>query len=563
MIAMKQITKSLLVTLFIILFNLTGMAQSLESLINDADLTFYKEDFESAFTKYNYIRLVNPREKSIDYHREIAYHLTAGRGTDLDFLLSFEGTRGKSDKFYNYWMGRVYFSRYEFQKAKEHFDAFLKVPAYKSDIIVEETRYFLEKSNQAIRFYDDPDYYEITSVGDAVNSDANEMSPAFFGGHNELVFMSDRSPRSDDEPFMLFHAIKTGNDWAEPTPLEEFGTYEANRAKVEIVNEDGKLFVYQPDNGGNLYFSEPTNSGWTTLNEFDTKMKKSMVESHFFINDHEDRIFFSSKKSGQYDIYESFRDPDTREWTEPTLVLGINTSADEDSPYLSHDGERLYFSSNRPESIGGYDIFVSYKLPNTNAWSEPENLGFPINTIDDEMNFEINPGDKTGFFSSNRLHGEGGFDIYSFKEITKLWVKGHVMDEISGAPVDGATIKFHPKTYLDESFTASISSDGSYEVNLIVKEDYKVEIVLDGYAIYDGDFSSITDDFSKPILQDYAISIPAHHPAHPDYAKIYEGEKEEVSSLAMLGSKFRAGQKAVINNIYFNPQSSDILAGSE
>ncbi len=562
---MRSIMKITFISLTLI-WSLQVSSQNIEKLISEADYTLYKESFDKAYEQYENIHLLYPDEEQILYHKEIAYHLTEGRGTSLDNLLSFEDTKGVSDKFYNYWLGRVYFGRYEFEKARTHFKAFLDIKAYKSSTIINETKVFMRRIDKAMDRYNDPNYYEIEPIGGGVNSKYADISPAFFGDNDELLFASSRASNDPKNPeFKIYHSTKSGITWSSPTEVSALGTFEKQNAKVEVVDKQGKLFIFKENGGGDLYYSTPNGNGWTKPEEFDSKIKKSLVESHFFISDDEDHILFASDKGGKgLDIYESFINRSTGEWSDPKPVKGgVNSDYNEDSPFISHDGNYLYFSSDRPGSTGGMDIYRSKYDSQFKRWTKAENIGFPVNTIDDEINFQLNPDGKTGYFSSNRLHGEGDYDIYYFHEIQKLLATGNVYDE-NGQVVSNAVVKFHPKRYEDESFTSEVNESGEYNVNLIAKEEFNVEVLIEDQVVFNGYFESKTSDFNNPIGQDFHITLPKEKVQKVDYASLFENKKEnEVTTLDMLGNKFSVGKKVVINNIYFAFESDDIIVDND
>ena len=146
-----------------------------------------------------------------------------------------------------------------------------------------------------------------------------------------------------------------------------------------------------------------------------------------FTRDHKTLIFSAQKEEiGNLDLYVSHKTDDG--WTTPEeLSTKINTGFDEDAPFLSHDGKRLYFSSKGHNSSGGYDFFVS-ELQDDGSWGAPVNLGYPMNSAGDDIYISFKENDKTGFFSSNREGGFGGMDIYSFGMLKKT-VRGTAKDQ--------------------------------------------------------------------------------------------------------------------------------------
>lgn len=555
------------ISLYVILvLGLIGAeAQSKRQLMNKAEYTFYGENFEEALRMYEQLEAEHPKETDHLYFKYIAQLLTTHRGQDIDKLLALEEIHGKHDKFYNYWLGRVHMSRYELELARERFQGFLEVDAYKSDIILKEVKTYLSKLKYAEKFYNDPDEYEIEPLPADVNTPYDEITPAFFSGHQELLFASNRPVSLKGmaaSNFGIYHSENVQGKWITPTKVDVMGETSYENAKIEIIDKDNRLYTYRPEDGGNIMYSEFANNKWSSLKEFDSKIKNKHIESHFFINDAEDLILFISQARKDKEIWE------TRlvngNWTEPGPIKGsINSPYDEESPFLSHDGATLYFSSNRPESMGGYDVFRAKYDYNTGVWQKPENMGFPINTIDDEINFEVTPSDQSGYLSSNRLHSQGGYDIYYFHIIDKILIKGKVIDG-SGNPVAGAEVKFHPKVYEDEAFIAKTNSDGSYQTLIINKEDFRVEVLVFQTPIHNEDYTSYIPTNSPHLSLDINVSVPAGLKKHKNFATIFEGEKGKSNvEIEMIGSKFRSGNKVVLNNIYFDFQSYSLKPESD
>lgn len=549
-------------TLLTVIILFPAQAQSIKKMMEKADMALYREQFEEAVALYDDVLNKKPEHSGAQYHQLIARHLSTSRGQDLSDLLAFEDSKGHTDKFYNYWMGRVHLLRYEFDLAERHFDAFLELDTYKSKEIIKETMDFKDAIVVARGFYDQPSEFELEQLDYPINSKHADLSPGYFNDHNELVFTSSRPTKEwqkSPNDFLVFHTLKeSSNGWTTPQILRNIGVLPRNAPKVEVVNEDGKLFIYKNQNGGDLFYSNPEEFGWTIPEEFDSKITTTKLESDFFINDQENKILFASKRGGNgLDIYESNLKIDGS-WSAPKPIAGkVNSRFDEDSPFISHDGQTLYFSSNRTESMGGYDVFQSQYNSVTKTWSEPVNLGFPINTIDDEINYQLQEDNLSGFLSSNRLHSLGDYDIYYFHKEGQAKLEGIVLNE-NDQPLANAIVKYHPEKYLDESFSTMADENGYYQLQLFSNESYRVEVYDDLTLVHSDKFSTTITSHKKLLKNDLKVTDEVKKP-QTDFTALYEGgNKEESETLSMLGSKFRVGQKAVLRNIYFQSGSASL-----
>ncbi|MCV9385810.1 OmpA family protein [Reichenbachiella ulvae] len=543
-----------------------------EEMIQKADHHFYNEEFKKALLLYNQILHEYPDNHYIQYHKHIANHLIYGHESTMDSLREYERNEGKTDKFYNYWLGRIHYKSYEFDLSEKHYQAFLDLEAYKTEEITNEAKKRLEQTKRARQFYLNTNDYEVINMGPPINSSAADISPAFFADHNELIFSSSRlkpsHPLKEETKgvFTIFHCINTGSSWQKPTALKELGTFEENNAKIEVVNNDGRLFMYIKDGDrSNLFYSQPNGEDWKVPTEFDPKLKEAHIASHFFINDEETVIYFSSPSPrGDLDLYQTHFEPGSQSWSSPVPVPGdINTSADEDSPYLSHDGKSIYYSSNNPDlSIGGFDIIQSEWNAASNSWSKVKNVGFPINTIDNEINLQLNPDNISGFLSSDRIHGKGDYDIYYFHKHGKVIAKGTVYDNSTGKPIPEAQVDMRPVTNADEHFKTYTDANGQYSMEIFSKELFDADITVLGHKAYSEQVVSDHGDRNRLFVQDFHIQVPEAI-EETDYLALFDRNKEsQYEKLDMMGSKFRAGQKVMLKNIYFDVHSAHLTQES-
>lgn len=573
------------------LFTLTqtnAIAQKEDKVYASAMDAFYDEAFGDAIQLFSEVQELNPKFKKndVEYRLEISrLMLKENRERPLNDMLAFRETSGKRDKFYHYWMGRVYANKYMFPEAVESWRKFLGQKAYKSKEIVEETKDFIKETETLVAFFDNPDNYEVHPLEAPINTKFAEMSPVYFEDKQELLYASAHGSRNDI--FKIFHSTRQNYSWSPPTEVSSLGRFSKNNANIEVVNEDGKLFIFNEKKDA-LYFSEPNGNGWSEPKEFDSHLSSKNLASHFYINTHEDRIIFVSKeKKNGLDLHESFKDANSGKWSKPTQFASvINSPWDEESPYLSPDEKKLYFSSNKPGGIGGFDVYVSEFDESTNTWKEPVNLGWPINSPDDDMHFKMNDDLESGYFVSNRIYSQGDYDIFFFWEIEKAFIEGRVLNALTEEVITSGEIRFHPSQYLMEYFRSPIDENGKYRAEIISDEAYRVEIIsgidtlgVETYEVHDSKGEAIThiQDFyaysknatpeEMAAFEKKTAQILAEKPKPeptpvikeleeiPEQKTVLVEEKpqpKETEEVENLSSKYRVSNKSILKNIYFD-----------
>jgi outer membrane protein OmpA-like peptidoglycan-associated protein len=195
---------------------------------------------------------------------------------------------------------------------------------------------------------------------------------------------------------------------------------------------------------------------------------------------------------GGSDLYVSHLQPNGKWSTPENMGREINTSGDEQCPFIHADNQTLYFTSNGLLGYGEADIFYIRKGP-AGVWSKPMNLGYPINTIAQEGTLFIGADGKTAYYSSDRPDGKGGLDIYSFelredvRPYKTLWVKGQVFDNKTkkGLPSAVELIDLATKMPLSKVQT---DEQGNYLVTLPLGKDYAFNVNRKGYLFYSDNF---------------------------------------------------------------------------
>lgn len=314
------------------------------------------------------------------------------------------------------------------------------------------------------------------------------------GIYYEDVYISYRSDTGWSHPVKMNEGINTiGHDASK--------CISPNGEKMIIYRYGKDKMLSQAS--GDLYMSEFKNNTWSKAERLPDKINSPGWEPSASIGDDEKIIYFVSSRSGGQggtDIY-SIKKLPTGEWAEP-MNLGptINTPDDEDSPFISPDGKTLYFSSNGHKTMGGYDIFKSEYNEEKKQWSIPLNVGYPISTAHDDLYFQWSADGQRVYFSSVRPEGYGDKDIYYAvinKKATEMVIfKGEVLNAVNKKPVE-ATIKVTEKnTNQVIGIFKADGNDGSYMFVLNGGKEYLVNVEADNFA-------SVSESYNLKELREF------------------------------------------------------------
>ncbi len=286
------------------------------------------------------------------------------------------------------------------------------------------------------KFISQPVNAEITNVGSIINGKYSDYAPVISADEKVMVFTSRREgstggKRDVDGDFFedIYITRKENGQWGKPKNIGSPVNTKFHDATIAISPDGKELFVYKDNSQGtgDIYttFIKPDGS-WEDLKSMGKNINTSYHETSISITADGKTVYFSSNRPGGFgglDIYKSEKNA-KGEWGEAVnLGKEINTEYDDDAPFISFDGKHLYFSSEGHETMGGYDIFkISWE---NGKWTKPDNLGFPINTADNDVYFVLTADEKTGYYASAKEGGWGYKDIYMIKmpEIKIIEVK--------------------------------------------------------------------------------------------------------------------------------------------
>jgi outer membrane protein OmpA-like peptidoglycan-associated protein len=199
---------------------------------------------------------------------------------------------------------------------------------------------------------------------------------------------------------------------------------------------------------------------------------------------------------------------DNGQWSTPTaLPRHINTTQQEESVLIHPDGKTLYFASRGHVGMGGSDIYVT-RLDAKGNWSQPENLGYPINTKYDENSLMVSPDGEIAFFASDRKGGYGDLDIYyfempeEFRPTKTLYFEGIVFDALTKAPLSGKFQLIDLKTGKEVIFSEADKQTGEFLVSLPVNKEYALNVSYPGYTFFSKNFNMTNPDGLEAIHMD-------------------------------------------------------------
>lgn len=259
------------------------------------------------------------------------------------------------------------------------------------------------------------------NLGENVNTDGDEYINQILPDGSKIYFTR-RLVEKDADGFRIegvYYSTIVDNQCLPSVPMNLNWNNKKRMGAVNISPDQKKMYFVGIDwldsNGrGDVYVSEYEGGTWGKPQNLGKVVNTPTVESQPCVDADGKRLYFTrySRVNETTDLYVS--DWFDGKWNNPRAINNVNTKGNEMSPFIHPDGKTLYFVSDGLPGMGGYDVFMC-KRNDKGEWGQPVNLGYPLNTPDDEISFAVSADGKTGYISSVREGGFGGFDIYSFE----------------------------------------------------------------------------------------------------------------------------------------------------
>lgn len=398
----------------------------------------------------------------------------------------------------DFYLGRAYAVNHQFDKAIEMYQKYLSSQDIDDDrkSITRQNIIYCQNAKEYIK---DSVSVEIVNIGSPINTSHSEYVPVITPDESMLIYtyrgerskggLLDAKGKPDNnghyyEDIMVSYRVM--GEWSYPESIDDNINTNGHNASIALSVDGQELFIYHQDRktSGDIYISRLEGENWTKPVPLEGDVNSEAWEGSASLSSDGKILYFVSSKEGGFggrDLYSAKLQPDGS-WREvENLGPTINTKFDDDAPFIHPDMKTMYFSSKGHNSMGGYDIFYTYL--GKHGWDEPGNVGYPVNTIDDDRYYVLSADGKTGYYSTAGRSKEGTHDIYTVspghfgKRPILALIVGVV--KADGVPVDADITVSNQNTNEISEFKSN-STTGKYMLALTPGSKYKIAIEVEG-----------------------------------------------------------------------------------
>lgn len=429
-----------------------------------------------------YLNMVSEKEKSVDLLENAIQYTNSKNNVSLDVYFN---------------LAKAYHTNYQFREALKVYKDMMQIISPQNTEFRNEIKREMKMCKNGLELVKSPVNISIVNLGNKINTEFAEHSPGVTADESMMVFTSRRNGTGSKididgqyfEDIYISHLVN--GKWTEPQGIAKLNTIDHD-ASISVSADGQELYIYKAgylsrkeSEGGDIYVSRLDGDNWTTPEKLGPSINSKSKESHISISADARTIFFSSDRPGGYggmDIYTVSKLPNGKWGKAKNLGPAINTEYNDDAPFIHPDGKTLYFSSAGHKTMGGLDIFKSVNIKG--RWTTPMNIGYPINSTDDDIYYTPTPDGKRAYFASYRKGSKGRTDIFLVKtpdaEKVGLFVlKGKIINS-QGQVVAGSKVTVSKNGKTVGIYTPN-SATGKFLFIVDAGKKYNIEIVADGY----------------------------------------------------------------------------------
>lgn len=463
---------------------------------------FLNNNMRGALTIYREILETDPRNVTAMYGVAQCHYNLKRYDLALEYLEKSIAARGSVSNEDNYFYGQCFHRTArtieDLDKAIDYFRKYLEKSS-KNSYESGEARRFIAQCELAKTLMANPSPVEIRNMGEAINSRFEEYAPSITADGSLLVFTSRRAGKIDKnadykyyEDIYFSRRNPDTGEWSDAEPLAGGVNTDTHDAVLSIVPDGSGIFVYKNDgnNAGDIFHSKrnPKDDTWYPATRLPRPINTSFFEGSASMTADGKTLYFISERMEGYglgDIYVSHKKGDS--WGSPkNLGKEINTDMDEKFVFIHPNGKTLFFASNGHPGMGSYDIFKT-ELVN-GQWTKPVNLGYPINTVNEESTFSLTSDNSTMYIAAEYDDSYGERDIYEVNVSDySVMSSGYdqsiygqflvMVTDVRGAKVKGVDIIVYPagstvdagRDRTDRNGYARINVEGGKKYRIVAK----------------------------------------------------------------------------------------------
>ncbi len=421
-----------------------------------------------------------------------------------------------------YWLANIEMNDGNYDMAKQYFSIFLTLDKDNKDLQPLANKGIKEAEFREYSIAN-PIPFTPQNMGKMINTPYDEYLPALTADEQTLV-ITRKEPRKstttamtpEEEDFYI-STLDTNGNWTMAERVSEPLNSNDNEG-AQCISQDGRFIVFTICGEGglgscDLYWSKKIGDRWSKPRNLGAAVNSRYWDSQPSFSIDGKTLYFTSNRpggKGGKDIWKTTLNENGRWNKAVNLGNSINTTQDETCPFIHYDDQTLYFASNGHIGMGGFDIFYSRKLNDT-TWSMPTNIGYPINTSGEEMNLIVGASGNTAIFSSDKLDGYGGQDLYSFelyedaRPVPTTYMKGIVFDEKTNQRL---AADFKIIDLENENEVVSATADpvtGSFLISLPVNKNYALNVSMDGYLFHSENIELLSGTPDEPFLKNVGM----------------------------------------------------------
>jgi len=470
-------------------------------MLEKAELNFSDKNYIEALNQFTQLYNYKPNDLYYKLMMGICYtYDPAQKQKSIEIIEQVKVTNPEYN-LVNFYLGKAYAVNYDFDKAVNLFNMFLTRATNEDATQKGMATQMIENCKNAKEILADTIKQNVVeNIKYPINSQYSEYVPVISADESVIIFTyrGIKSKGAEDieksmgaEAYMedVFISYKKNGEWTEPVSIGDNINSKEHDAAIALSVDGHTLFIYKTDGGKNdIYVSHLKGKDWTKPERLrgDVNHNKSW-EGSCSLSANGKTLYFASDRDGGLggrDIYKADKQADGSWKNVVNLGPNVNTAFNDDAPFIHPDNITLFFSSEGHTSIGGYDIFSTIS-DGFGGFGEPKNLGYPINTIDDNRYFVLSASGKTGYYSGGGVNSIGEQDIFKIitgkieKPVLALLLGKVYFDDVPTGSM--MSLYKHAEGELEGTFVSNAES-GKY-VMALTPGVYEIEVELESGEI--------------------------------------------------------------------------------